>query len=157
MPDILLIKTGAGVLMPATEEACCQVERLKTGEMYSAKVAFKRNGRFLRKWIVLLEYSFGLLKERAPDTEYRGVKVGLDFDRFRYDVTIMAGFCRPVFNAQMQMRLVPESVSFDSMSEERFDALYDATLNVLIKKVLSMDGLTKDKLNEAVNHILQFS
>lgn len=156
MPDILLIKDG-NVLRPATSEAIGQVERLRDGEMYSAKVAFKRNGKFFRKWFVLLEYAFGLLQERCPETEYKGMLVKLDFERFRYDVTIMAGFCRPVFNAQMQMRLVPESVSFDSMSDERFAHLYDATLNVLIEKVLKIDRLTKEQLDAAVNHLLRFS
>lgn len=156
VPDILLIKDG-NVLRPATSEAIGQVERLRDGEMYSAKVTFKRNGKFFRKWFVLLEYAFGLLQERCPETEYKGMVVKLDFERFRYDVTIMAGFCRPVFNAQMQMRLVPESVSFDSMSDERFAHLYDATLNVLIEKVLKIEGLTKEQLDAAVDHLLRFS
>lgn len=157
MPDILLIKGVDDVLRPATNEAHEQVERLRDGEMYSAKVVFKRNGKLMRKWFLLLEYAFGLLRERCPETEYKGMIVKPDFDRFRYDVTIMAGFCRPVFNAQMQMRLVPESVSFDGMSDERFAHLYDATLNVLIGKVLKIDGLTKEQLDAAVDHLLKFS
>lgn len=156
MPEILLIKDG-DVLRPATGEAREQVERLRDGEMYSAKIVFKRNGKFFRKWFVLLEYAFGILQDRCPETEHNGTKVKLNFKRFRYDVTIMAGFCLPVFNAQMQMRLVPEDISFDSMPEDRFAHLYDATLNVLIEKVLKIDGLTKERLDAAVEHLLSFS
>lgn len=156
MPDIFLIKTN-GVLIPATNEAIAQVESLKEGEMYLAKVTLKRNGKFFRKWMKLLEYAFDLFEESRPEVVIGGRVVKPNFRRFRHDVTIMAGFCEPVISASGEIKYIPEDVSFNRMSEERFAHLYDATLDALIEKVLHGKGLTREKLDEAVNNLLKFA
>lgn len=157
MPDVLLIKDPSGVLRPATDEARQQLEKFKDGEMYMAKVTFKRKGKFHQKWIVLLEYAFGLFCETHPEVVINGIKIKPDFDRFRHDVTIMAGFCRGVINARGEARLIPESISFDSMTEERFDKLYSVSLDVIIEKVLHDKKMTAAQVDEAVKHILKFA
>lgn len=157
MPDILLIKDPGGVLVPATDEARAQVERLKNGEMYSAKITFQRNGKLLRKWIMLLTYGYGIFEERCPGVVVDGVTAKPNFKRFRYDITIMAGFYYVVVNARGEPRREPESVSYKSMSDERFEQLYTATLDVLITEVLNDETMSREKLDEIVNHMLKFA
>ncbi len=163
MAEIFVTKDESGVLVPATNESRLAVERMKTGELYGVSVKKKRSAKFLRKWITLLEYAFDLLEDVCPYMEVGGKVVKLDFERFRYDITIMSGFCLPVFNARMEMQLIPESISFANMDEDRFEKLYNASIDVIVNKVLNQNealqkrGITMEKLSEAVDHIVQYS
>jgi hypothetical protein len=116
-----------------------------------------RNGRFFRKWWVLVSLAFDLWAETVPDQEYHGVKVLPDFERFRKDITIMAGFCRPVWNARGELRLEAESLKWSEMTEERFDRLYSATINVILQKILPDRGLTDEGLRSWADRVMEFA
>lgn len=157
MPDILLIKRDDGSLIPATDDAVDQVARLKVGEMYLAKVTHKRNGKFFRKWFCLMKYAFGLFEETHTGVIYKGVVAKPDFERFRHDIVIMAGFYKTVVNAMGEVRLVAESVSPDNMDEARFELLYSASLDVLVEKVFKTQNKTAEQINQEVNRLMIFS
>ena len=157
MTDILLIKRDDGVLVPATAEAEEQVRKLKNGEMYLSNVVHKRNGKFFRKWFRMMEYAFGLFEEMHKGEIYKGQPIKADFTRFRHDITILAGFHKTVINALGEARLIPESVSYDSMDEDRFEALYNASLDVLVDKIFRAQNKSKKQIDEEVNRLLIFS
>ena len=114
-----------------------------------------RNGRFFRKWWVLSEFAFGLWSERQKEGElWHGLPVLADFDRFRRDLTILAGFARPVWNARGELRVEAESLAWGSMSEERFEKLYSATINAILSKILPKAGLTEERLRQTVDQLV---
>jgi hypothetical protein len=152
-----LIRTASGAFVPATVEDHEAAKRFKVGEVCRMELRAMRNGAFHRKFFALIKIAFDLWAESKPAQEYHGRPVLPDFDRFRRDVTIMAGFFRPVWNARGELRVEAESIAFGSMTEERFEQLYSATINVILSKILPGRGLTEAQLREWVGRVLEFA
>ena len=69
----------------------------------------------------------------------------------------MAGFFTPVWNAKGELRVEAESMAWSSMTEERFEQLYSATINVILSKILPDRGLTEQGLREWAGRVLEFA
>lgn len=157
--EILLIKTPAG-FMPADDEAQQQMRKFRLGSLAKLDVVQMRNGAFFRKWWALVKLGYDYFVDTCETQEYKGQQVRPEFDRFRKDVTILAGFYRPVWNVNGEMRIEPESLAWANMTEERFDKLYSATIDVLLKKVFNgkrMQSWTEEELRSVANQISEFA
>lgn len=146
MAEILLIRTLNGYA-PADDEAQEVAKKHKIGALIRGDLKAMRNGPFFRKWWALVKVGFEYFEDACPEARYDGQAVLANFDRFRKDVTIMAGFCSPVWNIKGEMRLEAESLQWGRMSEERFTQLYDKTIAVLLKMVFN--GKLAKKWTEA--------
>ena len=72
-----------------------------------------------------------------------------NFDIFREQVTILAGFYKTVHNINGTFKVKAKSISFAAMDNDEFEALYNAVLNVLMRKILvGMDKEEVEKLTE---------
>lgn len=150
-----LIVTTTGYA-PADEEAIAARKRWhKPGAIVTADVKVPRNPKFLKKYMALLRVGFDAWEPPA-DHQYKGRPIEKDFERFRHDVAIMAGFFTPVWNLKGEMRIEPKSIAFEAMTEEEFAALYSATINVLLKQVLGSHGYTAEEVDRQVEQILRF-
>ena len=123
--DIMLVKTPGGALAPVDAEAREMVDKLKLGQGIQASVRRARNVRFHRKGMALFRLAYDVWEPLTP-LEYKGLPVAKDFERFRKDMTILAGFYKAVYNARGEVRLEAESLRFSSMSEERFEEVFNA-------------------------------
>ena len=157
MTDILLQKTANGFLVPASDEEFLKVRKFRVGSVIRCHVSTMRNYEFHKKWFALIGLAFDVWSETAPQQEYKGVPVLADRDRFRRDITILAGFFRPVFNVKGELRLEAESISFANMSADRFEELYSKTIDVILQKILPDRGLTEQNLRELVEQVIRFS
>ncbi len=155
--DILLTKLPTGALAPATEDDADKLRRFKAGATLKAAVTQPRNVRFFRKWWSLVKVAYDLWAETCPPVQYRGEPVLPDFETFRRNVTILAGFHKPVVNVRGELRLEAESIGFGSMTEERFDALYSATIDVVLHKILPGRGLTETQLREWSERVMEYA
>jgi len=154
--DTVLVKTADGALTPADEHARALVERLKVGQGVRASIRRARNVRFHRKVFALFKLAFDVWEPITP-LEYKGLPVAKDFDRFRKDMTILAGFYKAVYNARSEVRLEAESLSFSSMDEERFEQVFRAVLTVVWQHVLKAAGYaTEGEVERVVNELLRF-
>jgi hypothetical protein len=157
--EILLIKTPSG-FMPADDEAQEQLRKFRLGSLAKLDVVQMRNGAFFRKWWALVKLGYDYFIDTCETQEYKGQQVRPEFDRFRKDVTILAGFYRPVWNVNGEMRIEPESLAWANMTEERFEKLYNATIDVLLKKVFNgkrMRAWTEEELRSVANQISEFA
>jgi hypothetical protein len=154
--EILCTKGPAGALLPMDEEQAEKVGKLKAGEVLKVDVAQMRNGRFFRKWWVLAKFAYDIWSETIPRITHRGQLVQANFNRFRKDLIILAGYYQPVFNAQSEMRLEAESISWAKMDEEAFEKLYSATINAVLQKVLNNPKLSEAQVRAHVDRALQF-
>ena len=152
--QILLTKTAQGYLLPLNEEEGDKIRKYKVGGTIKADVVEMRNARFFRKWWALVKLAFDISSETAPQHEYKGQRVLPDFERFRKDVTILAGFCRPVFNARMELRLEAESLKWGSMTEDRFDKLYSATIDAILQKIIPHTGYDRETLMKMAENVV---
>lgn len=154
--DIMLVKTPAGALAPVDSDARELIERLKAGQGVRATIRRARNVRFHRKAMALFRLAFDVWEPMTP-LEYKGLPVAKDFERFRKDMVILAGFYKPVYNARGELRLEAESLSFSSMGADRFEQVFRAVLNVVWNRVLRAAGYASEEDVESVlEELLRF-
>lgn len=156
----LIFQKGATGLIPACEEANEWLRKKKIGTTILVEPREPRNGPFFRKWWALVELGYSYWKDSVTTIEYRGERVLPEFNRFRKDLTILAGFYHPVVNLKGEVRIEPESLKWASMSEETFTKLYDATIQVLLQKVFNgtvCREWTEAELRRVANEVLSFA
>ncbi len=144
------IKTVAGP-KPYSPETEAWYQKIKLGEVYECAGKRVRNPRFHRLYFALLNIAY----DNWEPPKIEEYEVEKNFDRFRKDVTILAGFYERHFRVDGSFRVEPKSISFASMDETEFSDLYSKTIDVLIKHVYDSD-MDKDKLNNIVNEYLNF-
>jgi hypothetical protein len=157
--DLLFIKTNAG-LIPADDQTQDWYRKKRLGSTIQADASEMRNGAYHRKWFALVKLAFDYWSESAATIEYRGERVRPDFDRFRKDVTISAGFYYPVVNLKGEVRIEPESLKWSQMDEQRFGQLYDATIQVLLQRVFNgkvCPTWSEAELRGVADQILEFA
>ena len=69
----------------------------------------------------------------------------------------MAGYGRPVWNINGDLRMESLSISFGKMKQETFDKLYNAVLTVLMRKVLQAKGFDEATVNSLVDQLADFA
>jgi len=155
--EVLLTKGPGGALVPMDEDEAAKLARLKAGAVVRASISQMRNGAFFRKWWVLAKYAFDLWSETVEPIEYKGQPVLPEFQRFRKDLTILAGYYTPVFNARGDLRLEAKSIAWANMGEDEFERLYSATIDVILAKILAPGAMTEAQLRSHVDNVLRFS
>ena len=96
------------------------------------------NIKFHRKFFALMHLAFDYWE---PPKHGEGsalsdkMAIERNFDRFRYDVTILAGYYDATYRLNGDVRLEAKSISFGSMSEDDFEDLYSKVIDVIINRV----------------------
>lgn len=157
MAEIFLTKGPGGQLLPQDDDALELVQKLKPGTPLRCSITREVNARFRRKWWALAKYAFDIWSDTCPEMQYQGQPVQPSFDRFRRDLTILAGHYTPVFNARGELRVEAKSLAWSRMSEEVFERLYSATIDAVLQKVLRGTGLTERQLRDHVDRVMSFA
>ena len=155
-----LFQKGATGLVPACEEAGEWLRKKKPGAVIMVEPREMRNGRFFKKWWALLEMAYSYWSETVQPIEYRGQPVRPSFERFRKDMTILAGYYDAVTNIKGEVRIEAASVAWATMSEETFTKLYDATIQVLLSRVFNgrvCKQWSESELRSVVSQVLEFA
>jgi hypothetical protein len=114
-----------------------RINKLEPGEIINFEAIFPRNGRFHRKFFAMLNFAFEAWEPNRSRKSYRGMPVAKNFERFRKDVVIQAGFYEQTFDLQGNMQLEAQSISFANMDDNEFEAVYSAVVDVILNKVLT--------------------
>jgi hypothetical protein len=154
--EVILQKLPNGALAPVNEEEAEKTKKLKPAAWLRCEVKQMRNAKFFRKWWVLAKYAYDVWQETIPTMEYRGQRVQPNFERFRKDLTIMAGYYEPIFDIKGELRVVAKSLAWASMLEDEFEKLYSATINAVLTKVLANPALNEEQLRTYVDQVLEF-
>jgi hypothetical protein len=155
MKQLTLMKLGSGLFAAHGDESREFCARLKTGQTLSAEFKKDRGYAFHKKMFALVDLLFDIWSETVPQKTYKGQAVLPEKERFRGDLIILAGFYRSVFNIRGEVRLEPESISFASMTQERFEELYSAVINVGLTKILN-SSMSPEKLRNQVDQLLEY-
>jgi hypothetical protein len=151
MSELALMRTMSG-LVPATEEDSEILSRLKSGDVIRADFKKMRNPKFHRKFFALLKVGFDAWE--PAEKEFKGLPVQKNFNRFRKDCIIAAGYYDVVSNLKGEVRAEAKSMSFGNMEEDDFSKLYSAVADVLLQRVLT--NYTRDDLDQVVENVLRF-
>lgn len=157
MSTISLVKTDGSLLAPADDEARQYLDRVPAGAYLHCELTRPRNPGHHRKFFALMHVAFDLWSGTVEPRQHRGQEVLPNLERFRKDVTILAGFGYPVVNVRGELRLEARSISFASMDQVEFNEFYERVLDVLVTKVLGETGATREDLDEAVRAITEFA
>lgn len=133
------------------------VKRIKHGAECIADVRQPRNYAFHKKYFALVSILFQIWCETEHRAEYKGEKVTPSLDRFRRDLTILAGHYEPVFNIRGETRLEPHSISFANMSADEFEVLYQTTIDVGLQKIIPAGRYTEEELKAQVEKVMGFT
>ncbi len=155
MSELVLCKTPTGALIPADGPSAAFVQRLKVGAGLRGEFKRQRNPKFHRKVFALFQLAFDLWD--APALEWRGQPVAKNFDRFRRDLTILAGHYEAVTTLRGEVRLEAKSLSFANMDEDEFEGVFRSILATVWEKVLRAKGYESTaEVERVVAELLRF-
>lgn len=140
------------VLIPVTPSDEDKISSIKSGQFLEVDIKQKRNLKFHRKFFAMLNIGFEAFEPDQKD--YKGQVAVKNFDRFRKDVIILAGFYDATYDIQGNLKLEAHSISFGKMSEDEFNKVYNACCNVLLLKVLH--NYTREDLDSVVEQLTRF-
>ena len=156
MSTVQLIKSPGGLLRPANQTDAEILEKIANGRLINAELTQPRNPAFLRKFFVMLNFFFELW-EISEDLNYNGIKPEKNFDQFRKDVLISAGFRELVVNIKGECRYVAKSISFANMEETEFGEVYRLVFNTCWRYVMGrMSNYTPEQAENTINQMISF-
>lgn len=141
---INFIKAAGGSLIPNDDFDAEKMVKFKTGEVYEVDIKLVRNPQFLRKVMVFFHFC-----EDHWDGEkvYEYVSSKQQFDTFRKDLTILAGFYVQTTRLDGTIRTEAQSLAFGSMDEETFQECYIALTKAAMKHIFkTADNNTYNQL-----------
>ena len=144
---LYLRKLANGTLAPDDAASTDCLRKVKVGDVVSGDFTRPRNYQWFRKWWALLQYAF--------DTWEPPVGPEKNFERFRKDITILAGYYDVVPRVRGEPKAEAKSISFASMEQDDFEGLYEATITTLIKFVLK--NYTREDIDRVMANITEFA
>ena len=155
MAELNLMKTTGGALIPLDPNTEETLKKIGTGSVLNGEFKKLRNPKFHRKVFALFNLGYEIWD--APELEYKGVQVQKNFDKFRNDITVIAGYFDAVPNMMGELQLVAKSISFGNMDDIEFEKLYKKVRDVIWTRILSSKGYDNpEAVDEIVNKLLEF-
>ncbi len=149
---MLFSKSSHG-LLPADEEAQTWFGKLKFGTTVSGKFIVPRNLKFMRKFFAMLHVAYD--NYDWPVVDYGSGTCLCSFEKFRGDVTVLAGYYDISVNTRGDIRKEPKSIKFGKMDEAEFSLLYSEVLDVILMEFLN--NWKHSDMDAAVDQMLGFS
>lgn len=133
--QIDLVKHPGGVFSPASDSDLERLQRFKNGETYTAEIKLTRNPAHHRKAFAFFNFCFAHWAADRAGIEH--MDEHSQFDRFRKDLTILAGFYEQTVRLNGEVRTEAQSLAFSNMDQEQFERCYSALINAAIKHVFA--------------------
>jgi hypothetical protein len=86
---------------------------------------------------------------------HKGIQIQKNFERFRHDITILAGYYDFTLDINGNTKAIAKSISFASMSQDEFEKLYSKTIDVLLARVFNKT-YTEEELRQVVDKIIGY-
>lgn len=157
MGDMVFMKAPGGALVAADEQSRDAVSKWKLGQGVRVKATRMRDLIRHRRFFAMLNLGFESWEPAQPEKHsdgYRGEPIQKNFERFRKDVMILAGFYEPVYSMKGEVRLEAKSIAFANMEQDEFEEVYSKVCDVLLQKVLTT--YTREDLDAVVDQLLGF-
>lgn len=153
MATLHLVKDMGG-FKPLGSDDSELMKKIPLGSVIEGEFSKKRNPLFHRKFFALLNLGYEYFN--PPEADWRGFKAVKNFDVFREQVTILAGFREVTYNLDGSVKVKAKSISFASMDDVEFERVYSQVLDVIWNKVLNTVFEDKRQLDNAVNQLMSF-
>lgn len=130
---IQVIKLQGGVLAPLDELESEELKSLKNGEQYEIEIIRTRNPAFHRKVFAFFKFCFN--HWAADKTEWRYFDERTQFDTFRKNLTVLAGYKVASYTIDGRMRVEAQSLSYGNMEQDEFERCYSALINAAMQNI----------------------
>lgn len=131
------IKLAGGALAPANDDTVESMKRFKNNEQMQVDVTMPRNIDFHRKAFALANKAFAHWCADGTKDQYKTHKT--QFESFREQLTILAGYFDEVYAIDGSVRLIAKSWSFGNMTQEQFEHFYSALWQAIANNVVQFD------------------
>ena len=149
-------KLANGSLVPASEADAELLTKIKIGAIVKLKLTRMRNYKFHRKFFALVSFAFDYWEPaEIPDPRWPDIIPEKNMDRFRKDLIIRAGYYDATYRLNGDIRIEAKSIAFANMSEDEFEKLFSATIDVVLKEVCTQ--YTDEMLRGVVDQTLAFT
>jgi len=148
--NVFLIK-HQGKILPVDGE----MSGIPEGQVMTASIAKPRNVAFHRKFFALIRLAFDYFEPQ--EVVYRGEKITpkKDEGEFRKWLTVKAGYFEVIGYPDGSVRVRAKSIRFASMSQEDFEALYSAMIDVVLAEVMTQ-LVKREDVEKMVDIVLGF-
>lgn len=130
-----MVKGADGTFAPADEMFLPALQGFKNGEMYPVEIKRTRNPQFHRKVFAFFKFCFD--HWAAENTELQFQSEVKQFDTFRKNLTVLAGYREVTYTIDGRMRVEPQSLSYGNMEQDEFEQCYSALINAAIKHIFN--------------------
>jgi len=154
MTEIALMKIPNG-LVPADNNSDEFLKKIKLGEIIHSDFKRLRNYKFHKKLFALLNLAYEYWSPGEINSKYG--KPEKNFERFRKDAIILAGYYHTVVRLDRSIRVEADSISFAKMDEDTFQGVYQNVLTVLMKHISVLGEMGEDEINRLTDRFLDFA
>jgi len=130
-----MVKGYGGILAPASELVADKLTKFKSGEIYIIEIKKTRNPQFHAKVFAFFNFCFEYWSAENTDLEH--MEEPDQFDVFRKNLTVLAGYYDTYCKIGGGVRIEAKSLSFGNMEQEEFEAYYSALINAAIKNIFA--------------------
>lgn len=126
-------KQVGGVLVPASEREAERMIRFQNGGQYTVEIKTARNPKFHRKMFNFLNFCWDHWSAENSGLEF--ADEATQFDTFRRNLTVLAGFREVSYTIDGRIRVEAKSLSYSSMDGEEFSRCYNAMINAAMQHI----------------------
>lgn len=134
-----MMKQPGGLLLPAFDTEAERLERFKTGFIYPVEIKQSRNPGFHGKVFSFLQFCFEHWSGDQTDVRFK--PNAAQFDTFRRNLMVLAGYKDITFTMDGRLRVEAKSLAYSAMEQSEFEECYSAMINAALVHVF---GNTKD-------------
>jgi hypothetical protein len=163
VPEIEIVKMSTGGLRGFTqtdeerrEKYRRFIDELAPGEFFHLRYWQEPDPVLHRKLMALFRLGFDHWDPAANRKRltYKGAPIEKNFDQFRKEVLIQAGFFEASYDAKGRVHLEAKSLAFGKMTDEEKKKAFDSVVNVLLERVLT--NYNRDDLEHVVEQLQRF-
>lgn len=128
-----MVKCPGGTFVPAVEMEATALQKFRNGEQYEVEIKRSRNPAFHRK--VFAFFNFCFQHWSADKTDWQHFDERKQFDTFRRNLTVLAGYKDVTYTLDGRLRVEAQSLSFGNMEQDEFEQCYQALISAAIKHI----------------------
>lgn len=154
MSMTIIMRQSAGGLVPADQTQANALREMELRGLVEVTVTQERVSAAHRRLFALFGYLFDLW-EPGQDSTDDGVPIKLSRTAFRQHLTIAAGHFTQVFRPDGTFTIEAKSLSYVEMGQVEFDQLYSAVIDVAIRKITALHGVTPADVDAEIRKFLR--
>ena len=141
----LTLTKHPGVLIPSSDIDADKLAKLKNGEAYDIDGTVYRNPAFHRKVFAFFHFCFEHWSDENTVAQFMDKRAQFEF--FRNQLTVLAGFRYECYTIEGELRLTPKSLAYGNMEPDEFESCYNALIQAAMKHIFkSADEATLNRL-----------